>query len=76
LSLVGQKVQQIKSFGNFALYEINTDSSHRQSISIDILEPLFDLPIEFHSLQKELSEHELKFLMSKPNIKNHQNEFH
>jgi tetratricopeptide (TPR) repeat protein len=51
---------------------IDKNPLRSRSIRISSFSPLFNLPLEFHALQKELTEDDLNFLMSRSNIKTHQ----
>ncbi len=46
-------------------------NDHNRSISLHSLQSLFDLPVEFHCLQKEIREDDAAFLASQNNIHNH-----
>lgn len=51
----------------------HNDDAHR-SIRLRELLPLMDLPVEWHSLQKEYRQHDLEVLNLHPEIHQHQNE--
>lgn len=53
---------------------IDKNPLRSRSIPISLFAPLFNLPLEFHALQKELTEDDVNFLISHPNIKTHQTE--
>jgi hypothetical protein len=46
-------------------------NDHNRSIPIHLFQSLFNLPVEFHCLQKEIREDDAAFLASQNNIHNH-----
>jgi len=49
-------------------------NDHNRSLLFKQLKPIYDLPFEFHCLQKEIREIDLEVLGKEGNIKEHQNE--
>jgi hypothetical protein len=51
-------------------------NDHNRSISLQSLQSLFDLPVEFHCLQKEIREDDVGFIQSQINIRTHSEFLH
>ena len=51
-------------------------NDHNRSISLQSLQSLFDLPVEFHCLQKEIREDDAGFIQSQINIRTHSEFLH
>ena len=51
-------------------------NDHNRSISLHSLQSLFDLPVEFHCLQKEIREDDAGFIQSQINIRTHSEFLH
>lgn len=47
-----------------------------RSMRLEELLPLMDLPVEWHSLQKEYRQHDLEFLQKMPKMHQHQEDLH
>lgn len=51
-------------------------NDQNRSIRLDALKTLLNTPVEWHSIQKEYRDHDLKFLAEKSEINHHQDDLH
>lgn len=56
--------------------KIDLNPCSRRNIPLEDLKPLFDLPLEFHSLQKEVRPEDIVALSKLTNIRAHQDQLH